>query len=206
MSEEFDMLKTVAPKSDQINADDLIGGPRTITVTGVRGTGNDDQPVSVFFEGDGGKPYKPCKSMRRVMIAAWTKDAKTYVGRSMTLYCDPKVKFGGIEVGGIRISHMSHIDKEMTLALTATKANRKPFTVKPLKVAEDDGEAKALKVQGAEAAASGTEEYTKWGKALTAAQRKKVEPFLREWAAHAKRADAENQPKEEKEQPTDDLF
>ena len=30
--------------------------------------------------------------------------------------------------------------------------------------------------------------------------------FLREWAAHAKRADAENQPKEEKEQPTDDLF
>ena len=45
------------------------------------------------------------------------------------------VKFGGLEVGGIRISHMSHMNGEMTMALTATRAVRKPFTVKPLAVA-----------------------------------------------------------------------
>jgi len=39
---------------------------------------------------------------------------------------------GGAEVGGIRISHMSHMTKPVTMALTATRANRKPFVVKPL--------------------------------------------------------------------------
>ena len=70
--------------------------------------------------------------MRRVLVNVWGKDGNTYVGKSLTLYCDPKVLFGGVAVGGLRISHMSHIDKEVTMALTATRANRKPFTVKPL--------------------------------------------------------------------------
>jgi hypothetical protein len=43
--------------------------------------------------------------------------------------------FGGIAVGGIRISHLSHIDGPKTIALTASKTSRKPFTVKPLTVA-----------------------------------------------------------------------
>jgi hypothetical protein len=38
------------------------------------------------------------------------------------------VQFGGIKVGGIRISHMSHIDREMEMALTVTKAKRTPYT------------------------------------------------------------------------------
>ncbi len=36
-------------------------------------------------------------------------------------------------VGGIRISHMSDIAEPITMALTATKGSRKPFTVRPLK-------------------------------------------------------------------------
>lgn len=128
-----DLAKTIAPKSDQLNADDLIAGPMTITITGVKGNDDADQPVSVAFEGDGGKPYKPCKSMRRVMVHCWGPDGKTYAGRRMTLYRDEGVQFGGIKVGGIRISHMSHIERETTMALTATRAKRTPYTVKPLK-------------------------------------------------------------------------
>jgi hypothetical protein len=128
----MDMSTTVAPKSNQLNADDLIAGPRTITVTKVSGSGNGEQPVAVSFEGDGGKPFYPCKSMRRVMIAAWGVDAADYVGRSMTLYRDPSVQYGGMAVGGIRISHMSDIPREMVMALTVTKAKRAPYTVKPL--------------------------------------------------------------------------
>lgn len=128
----MDMAAFVIPKSDQLNADDLIAGPRTIRIERVSGTGNPDQPVSVHFEGDGGKPYKPCKSMRRVMIAAWGADASQYVGRSMRLYRDPKVAFGGMEVGGIRISHMTHIERDLTLALTVTKAKRTPYRVQVL--------------------------------------------------------------------------
>ena len=128
-----DLSMTIAPKSDQINADDLIGGPRTITITRVTGNeGSPEQPVNIFFEGDNGKPYRPCKSMRRVMVAVWGADGASYTGRSMTLYRDPSVQFGGMQVGGIRISHMSHIDRPQTMALTATRANRKPYTVKPL--------------------------------------------------------------------------
>ena len=129
-----DMSKTIIPKSDQLNADDLLTGPRTITITGVTVKGGQEQPVSISYEGDNGKPYKACKSMCRVMVSAWGADSSKYVGRSMTLYCDPKVKWGGMEVGGIRISHMSDIGESMTMALTVTRANKKPFTVKPLSV------------------------------------------------------------------------
>lgn len=131
----MDMTQFVIPKSDQLNADDL-STPRTIRITKVTGTGNADQPVSVHFDGDDGRPYKPCKSMRRVMIAGWGVDASQYVGRSMTLYRDPKVVFGGMEVGGIRISHMSNLDRPLALALTVTKAKRAPYKVAQMAVQE----------------------------------------------------------------------
>lgn len=127
-----DMRAVIVPKSDQINADDLLAGPITITITGVSIRPGTEQPVSISFDGDGGKPYKCCKSMARVMVHCWGADANQYVGRSMTLYCDPKIMWGGMAVGGIRISHLSHINAAVTMALTATKGSKKPFTVKPL--------------------------------------------------------------------------
>lgn len=128
----MDISKTIAPKSDQINSDDLLSGPRTIRITRVTGNEDPQQPVNVFFEGDDGKPFRPCKSMRRVMVNCWGPDAHQYVGRAMTLYRDPSVTFGGMQVGGIRISHMSHISGEQKMALTASKAKRAIYTVKPL--------------------------------------------------------------------------
>ena len=126
-----DMSAVIIPKSDQINADDLIGGPITITIVAVKVQPGTEQPVSIDF-GDPKKVFRPCKSMSRVMVAAWGPDSSKYAGKSLTLYRDPKVKWGGLEVGGIRISHMSGIDTAMTMALTETKQSRKPFTVKPL--------------------------------------------------------------------------
>ena len=127
-----DMSSVIIPKSDQLNADDLIAGPMTVTITAVTIRTGQEQPISISFEGDNGKPYKPCKSMCRVMVTAWGADSKKYAGRSMTLYRDTSVKWGGLEVGGIRISHMSNIDSAITLALTMTRGNKKPFTVRPL--------------------------------------------------------------------------
>lgn len=126
-----DMSAVIVPKSDQINADDLLSGPMTIQITGVKVSSGQEQPVSMFFDGST-KAYRPCKSMARVLVSAWGADSSKYVGRSMTLYCDPKVKWGGMEVGGIRISHMSHLESPLTLALTMTRANKKPFTVRPM--------------------------------------------------------------------------
>ncbi|KAA0122134.1 hypothetical protein CIW48_19230 [Methylobacterium sp. P1-11] len=128
----IDISQTTAPRSDQLNADDLIGGPRTITVTRVSKMKEPDQPIAIYFEGDGGKPYKPGKSMRRVLLRIWGSDGEAYAGRRMTLYRDDAVQFGGMAVGGIRISHMSGITSPVTMPLTVTKAVRRAFTVKPL--------------------------------------------------------------------------
>ncbi len=129
----MNMLATLAPKSDQLNADDLLGRTLTVRITNVSMNTSADQPVAVHFEGDQGKPFKPCKSMRRVMVQIWGPDASAYAGRSMTLYRDAAVKFGGLDVGGIRISHMSGLDRDVTMALTVTKGAKKAFTVKPLR-------------------------------------------------------------------------
>lgn len=125
---------TIEPKSDQLNADDLIGTTKTIKVTGVsRGSGS-DQPIVVNHEGDNGRPFKPCKSMRRVLIFAWGDDGRDWIGKSMTLYCDQDVKFGGVKVGGIRISHLSHIQSAISMSLTATRGKRSPYSVDMLTV------------------------------------------------------------------------
>lgn len=127
-----DMASVITPKSDQLNADSLLAGPLTITITLVEIRPGTEQPVSVFYDGDAGNPWKPCKSMMRVMVAVWGADSKQYIGRSLTLYRDASVKWGGVEVGGIRISHMTHMNNAVTMALTATKGSRKPYTVHPL--------------------------------------------------------------------------
>lgn len=161
MNAPIDITETLAPKSDQLNADDLMAGPRTVTITAVS-RGDADQPVNVTTAEFGdGRPFKPCKSMRRVMVAAWGPDASIYVGRRMTLYRDEKVRFGGQDVGGIRISHLSHIDKRLSIALTVTRGKRAPFVVvplpdKPAHVASDTGN-------------MSTETRKKWEKAMFAA-------------------------------------
>jgi hypothetical protein len=127
----MDITATLEAKSAQLNTDDLIAGPRTITITKVS-AGSTEQPVAVSFEGDGGKPWYPCKSMRRVLVAAWGADASQYVGRRVTLFRDPSVTYGGIQVGGIRVSHLSGIDGPLSIALTVTRQKRAPYKVQPL--------------------------------------------------------------------------
>lgn len=134
MSDVANLKDTIVAKSNQVNADDLLSGPRTITVTAVKRSSSPDQPVDIHYEGDDGKPYKPCKSMRKVLIFAWGDDGREWVGRSMTIYNDPSVMWGGVKVGGIRISHLSHIEANIAISLTATKGKKAPVTIKKLVV------------------------------------------------------------------------
>ena len=127
----MDLTASIVPKSDQLNADDLMAGPVTVTIAKVS-AGSAEQPVDVHLTEFPGRAFRPSKSMRRVMVAAWGVEASAYTGRRMTLYRDPTIRFGGMEVGGIRISHLSHIDKSFTLALTVTRGKRAPLTVEPL--------------------------------------------------------------------------
>ena len=127
----MDLTETIAPRSDQINADDLMAGPVTVTISEVR-RGTPEQPVDVHLVEFPGRPYKPSKSMRRILVSAWGAEASAYAGRRVTLYRNPEITFGKDKVGGIEISHLSHLEKPLTVALTATRGKRKSFTVKPL--------------------------------------------------------------------------
>jgi len=127
---DLDMSGTIAPKSDQLDAVDLLGGDRTFTIARVT-RNNDEQPFN-FHLAEFPRPWRPNLSMRRVLMACWGPDAATYVGRRVTLYCDPDVEFGGAAVGGTRIRALSHLDKPKQVPLLVKRGKSKVFTVKPL--------------------------------------------------------------------------
>lgn len=127
----MDISTTIAPDSTQVNADDVLGNPITVTITDVT-KGSADQPVNIHLAEIPDRVYRPGKSMRRVLVAVWGTDSSAYIGRRMTLYCDPSITFGRDRVGGLRISHMSGIDKPVTVNLTVSRGKRAPHTVDPL--------------------------------------------------------------------------
>lgn len=129
-----DLRPTIIPKSDQLNAEQLLGGPMMLTVTDVRIGSGEEQPVVVHYEGEAGRPYKPCKTMRKVLIHAWGPNGRGWIGKSLQVYNDPAVKFGGEDVGGIRISHMSDIPSSLKVSLTSTRGKKAKYEIKPLQV------------------------------------------------------------------------
>jgi hypothetical protein len=124
------IAKSIIPKSDQLNAEDLLSGPITVTVQDVR-QGSAEQPIAIVIDG-GRQPYKPCKTMRKVLVYCWGDQAANWIGKRMTLYADPEVKWAGVAVGGIRISHLSGIESKVVLMLSETKGKRKAIAVQPL--------------------------------------------------------------------------
>ena len=132
MNDTNNLRDTITPNSNQLNADDLINTTKIIRITAVKRGTSKEQPISIEYDNMQGRPFKPCKSMRRVLIAAYGEDGREWIGKSMKLYADPDVKFGGVKVGGIRISHLSDIDKTMSIMLSVSKGRREPVTVSKL--------------------------------------------------------------------------
>lgn len=130
------MIITAEPRSDQWNADDFIGGPITFTIAGVK-VGTAEQKYDIELVEGGGRAWRPPLTMLRLLIAAWGKDSTAWKGRRVTLYRDESVRFGSDAVGGIRISHLSHLpgDKTLTVKLTSTRGRKAVHTVDPLPAA-----------------------------------------------------------------------
>jgi hypothetical protein len=126
----MDLTDTITPTSDQLDAVDLLSGPRTFLIEKVS-RGNAEQPVNIHLA-DFPRVWRPGKSMRRVLVSCWGADASAYVGRRVELYCDPDVRFGGQAVGGTRIAAVSHIDKAKQIPLLVGRGKSAIFVVKPL--------------------------------------------------------------------------
>src|SRR5690606_13981623 len=84
----MDITETTAPKSDQQNYEDYIGGPKTVTISEVK-RGSAEQPVEIHLVEFPGRPFKPSKTVRRIIVKAWGPETDVYAGRQMTLYGDP---------------------------------------------------------------------------------------------------------------------
>lgn len=125
--EEF--LGTTQAKSDQANACDFLGGPMVGCITDIQMTGSADQPVSIRIDSHP-QPWKPSKTFRRVLAACWADaEPSEWVGRFVVLYCDPEIKWAGEAVGGIAISHLSHIDGRKTVMVNEKRGKKKGITI-----------------------------------------------------------------------------
>lgn len=132
----MDIEKFIQPKSDQLNADDLISGEKIIKIKSVEVRNTAEQPISVHYEGISPdvdkRPWKLCKTTARILSQAWSVDSSQWVGKYVELYRDPTVKWAGIEIGGIRVSGLSDIPNDLITAVTLAKGKRMPKTIKKL--------------------------------------------------------------------------
>lgn len=121
---------TLAPNSDQLDAIELVSGPRVFTIESVS-KGSLEQPVNVHFT-NFPRPWRPSKGMRRVLAACWGADASKWAGRRVELFFDPDVTFGKDRPGGTRISRLSDIDKPRSVPLLVSRGKSATFIVQPL--------------------------------------------------------------------------
>lgn len=125
------MKITAEPRSDQINAEDFLSGPKTYTIAGIR-EGTAEQKYDIALEGEK-RVWRPPPTVLRTLMKAWeSDDSADWIGKRVTLYCDESVSFGRERVGGIRVSHVSGIEKPVTVSVTATRGKRTKVTVQPL--------------------------------------------------------------------------
>lgn len=138
MTEETstDMRPAAVAKSDQWNADDLLGGPATVTIARAIRFDRKDQPVEIALTESPTKCYRPCKTMVRALIAALGPDGSKWAGRRITLYRDPSTMWAGEEVGGIRVSHLSGLRDPLVLMLQIRRGQKAKVTILPLPSAE----------------------------------------------------------------------
>lgn len=131
-----DVSFALEAKSDQLNAVDIIGVEPVIRIRDVR-VKQGDQPVSIYFDGDHNRPWKPSKGMLRILAGAWGRESSEWIGKQAKLYFEPTVMYAGQEVGGIRIRALSDIDpRGLSFALTINRKKREPYHV-PLLIVED---------------------------------------------------------------------
>ena len=149
-----------AAKSDQIDADNLIGGiTMDVTITAVQRGPSNEQPLQLVLK-ETDKFYRPSKTFRRALIGCFGDDPVNWIGQRLRLVRNPDTMFGGVKVGGVEVSHAS-IKEPMVFMLAKTRGRKgevkigvipNPVTPMPQKV-KDAVKPKPAQAQTAPAAA-----------------------------------------------------
>lgn len=126
----MDVSTAIVAQSDQMNAIDLAQ-PVTVTIVDVK-KGSDER-VHIITDAYGpARPFKPSKTVLRDIAKAWGLESQVWIGRRLTLFNDPTVLWAGQEVGGIRVSAMSHIDKAFEAKHQIARTKSKKVMIQPL--------------------------------------------------------------------------
>jgi len=143
---EEDIARSLLPKVDHLTYAHVKLEPIVLKVVKVcHGPNKKERPVRLDFEphprcvDPEGKPlhYLPCKGMRVVLSTIWGLNGRVlWPGKSLKLFGNPDVMYGGEKKGGIQIAEMSGIDKPVTVQITVRRGVTEPFTVYPLKLDE----------------------------------------------------------------------
>jgi hypothetical protein len=123
------LQRATQAKSDQLNSCDLLGGPLVAKIVDVK-SGSADQPVIIVID-SWSQPWKPSKTSLRVLCACWGGDPQQWIGRYAVLYNDESVTWGGEAIGGIRASHLSHIEGRKSISVNAKKGKKAAQIVEP---------------------------------------------------------------------------
>lgn len=130
-----DVSHTLIARSDQLNAVDLIGTEKLLTITSVDVKQSGEQPVVIHYEGENKRPWKPALTARRILAALWGSDSSKWIGHTVAVHCDPTVVYAGEEVGGIRPHAATGIDSERVIKLKERRGPKpKTFTIQPLRM------------------------------------------------------------------------
>ena len=127
-SEVSDITSICEPKSDQLNADDLVE-PQVYTLRkitkgpfGKKG----DQPLHIYLVEFTRGPWKPPVTMRRVLREVWGANPAAWPdGARVELFNDHTVSFGDEITGGIRICGMSHLGSKHRDVIVSPKRGAK---------------------------------------------------------------------------------
>lgn len=128
------MKITAEPRSDQWNADDFISSHHDFIIDHVD-HGTAEQKYDIHFVGEK-RVWRPPLTVLRLLMKAWGDDGKEWAGHAVRLYRDDTVSFGRDRVGGIRVSHASHLPdgKALTVQLTESRGKRARHTLEPMPV------------------------------------------------------------------------
>lgn len=125
-------------RSDQLNADDLVGGSIVKKIVKVEEGKRDGETVpKIYLEGDY-QPWIPCKTMAVLLVQAWNVSKPSdIVGRYVELFRWGDAVFAGEKVGGIRVCGLSHIDSDQTFMVRINRKKKILWKVRKLNTPAD---------------------------------------------------------------------
>jgi hypothetical protein len=122
-----ELQKSAEAKSDQIDADDMIGNiTMDVTIEAVK-RGTSEQPIQLVLK-ETEKFYRPNKTFRRALIGCFGDEPANWVGQRLRLARDPNVMWGGVKVGGVIVSHAS-IEAPMVFMLQAKRGKKSAVSI-----------------------------------------------------------------------------